>query len=99
MPSGIEIDAIDAIAETIVRAQFGNVTVRLPRQFLHMRRADRTPRLMQPLARPFRAERLDDLLQNGIAAECVVIGERRRLVQDFVRRVAERIKRQSRYDV
>ena len=99
MPSGMEIDAIDAIAETIVRAQFGNVAVRLPRQFLHMRRADRAPRLVQPLARPFRAENFDDLLQNGIAAERVVIDEWRRLVQDFVRPIGEGVEAWVDHDV
>ena len=83
----MKLDPIDAIAETVMRLQFGQMPVGEPRQFLRAlvsrHRAERLAAIRRPedLAR-------DGLAQHGVAREGVEAGRGRRLIEHAMGGVA-----------
>ena len=89
VPGRMEVDPVDAVAKAVVAAQLRHHSVRRAGQFLDAARSDGAAGLVQPRLSPTGSEGPHDVLQCRIGPESVVIGQRRRLVQDLVGRVAE----------
>jgi hypothetical protein len=87
MPGGMEFDFVDAVAETVMAAQFRPVTVRQAGQGLDMRRADQRAAGFQLVLGPGRAVEFQRILQGHIAGEGVVAGEIPGLVAHLMRGV------------
>ena len=88
VPGRVKVDLVDAVAEAVMGPQLGRKAIGLPRQRLHMGAADRGAGLRKPGLRPAGADDAHDGAQRRIGRVGVVVRQRRRLVQDLVRRVA-----------
>jgi hypothetical protein len=89
VPGRMKIDAVDAVAESVVGAQLGQMPIGLAGELLHLRRADRPSGIMEFLLGPLRIEGAHDVLQKRVGAIDIIVGERGRLIENLVGGVAE----------
>jgi len=84
MPGRMELDFVDPVAETIVRAEARRVLVRQAPP-LERLTAEKPAELARALDRPAGAVTLEPFGERPVLSEQVVTLERRRLVQDSKR--------------
>jgi hypothetical protein len=87
----MEVDPVDPVAEPVVGPQLREVPVRLPRQLLDTGGPDRPSRVVEMPLGPGGTEGRDDRPEGLVGRECVVVGERRRLVQHRVGGIVMRV--------
>ena len=85
MIGGMEAHEIDASAKTVVGVELGRMPVGERAKLEIIRRARHGAESDEVGARPVRAFARDALAQSGVAGKEIVVGERERLVEDFMR--------------
>ena len=85
VPARVVLDAVDPVAEAVVRLQPRRVALRPPAVLVRLGRAGHGAAVAHPVDRPARALPLERLLQRRVGVEQVDVEERRWLVAYVVR--------------
>ena len=81
----MKFDFVDTMAETVVRAQHRRILVGLESPANRFFGADAPAKLFEQRPRPIGSLAIDGVLEHAIRRKQVVIDQRRRLIQNFVR--------------
>jgi hypothetical protein len=89
--SGMKLDDVDPISETIMRPKLGEMAVRLPGEILHLLTADMHSGATKNSVCPIGTKHLQSFDEGPVTRVSVVVRESACLIQDFMCRVARRI--------